>query len=484
MLTSYLEAGYPYLALLSPEEERVLGLLSSVCRSISRPLVPISLTSTRRSDPEATPLSCLEAVAGQQSPAVFALIDFHPWISDPVVVRSLRDMRLRLESRNQTVVFVSPQLDVPYDLATDVVMIDVPLPAQEDLRLLLDAEARQGGLELPEEVSHRAVRAVQGLTAASARRAFRRACLEPSALLDGDVTTLVREKRRVLRRTDVLEFVDTPPSLDDVGGLDNLKFWLGDREAAFSPQARQFGLPTPKGLLLVGVQGCGKSLTAKAVARLWNLPLTRLDFGSLFAGGSPDGNLRRVLRLAEALAPVVLWIDEIDKAFQPGSGAAGPSEAQQRLLAGFITWLQEKQSQTFVVATANTVDRLPPELMRKGRFDEIFFVDLPNSEERRQILDIHLTAHGREAGDFDTEAIAQVCEHFSGAELEQVVVDGLFRAFRNSRALDIEDLRIAATSTVPLYRTYEDEIKALREWSLSRARRASTDGRLADLWKG
>ncbi len=484
LVGSYLRAGYPYLALRSHEEERVLGLLAAICREQGRQLLPLSMTTLRRDDPEAGPLALLDRIRQHQGDEVFAVIDYHPWIEDPMVVRTLRDLRMRLEHREQTVVFISPSLAVPDELESEVQVIDVPLPLPEDLRRLLDKEAAQAAVDVDPRTSEQAVRAVQGLTAMAARRAFRRACQADDGLASGSVASLVDEKRRILRRTDLLEFVDTPPALDSVGGLGQLKDWLVERESAFGEEAKRFGLPTPKGLLLVGVQGCGKSLTAKAVAHLWNLPLARLDFGSLFKfGRSPESNLRRVLRLTEGLAPVVLWIDEIDKAFS-GVGDDGSSETLHRLLAAFITWLQEKTAAAFVVATANAVDRLPPELLRKGRFDEIFFVDLPNQDERVHILKIHLDLHNRASANFEVEEVAGYCENFSGAEIAQVVVDGLYRAFRAGRDLSTEDLRVAAKSTVPLYRTYEEEIKALREWSKRRARRASVDARIAELWGG
>ena len=484
-LSSFLEARYPFVALRSQEEERVLGLLSSVCRDLGHRLVPISLTAARREDPDATALTCLDSIASQTSATVFAMLDFHPYLGDPLVIRTLRDMRMRLEKNHQTVVFVSPDLVIPDELQGEIVTYDIPLPDHGDLARLLTTELDSVGMELEQDLQDKAVRAVQGLSASAARRAFRRACLPDGALANGEIAPLVDEKRRILQRSELLEFIDTPPALDAVGGLDSLKAWLQDREAAYGEEARKFGLPTPKGLLLVGVQGCGKSLTAKAVAQLWNLPLARLDFGALFTHGrSPETNLRNVLRLAEALSPVVLWVDEIDKAFQPGGNSSTASEGVQRLLSGFITWLQEKQAPAFVIATANAVDRLPPELLRKGRFDEIFFVDLPNVNERRQILSIHLDKHGRDPGRIDLMSLAEQCEHFSGAELEQVVVDGLYRAFRSKRELTGDDLAVAIKNTVPLFRTYEDEIKALREWAGPRTRKASTDARLSDLWRG
>ena len=449
------------------------------------PLVPVGLAAAQRRTLDANPLTCVDRVARHDGRTVFAFLDFHPYVADPALCRNLREIRPRLEEHGQTIVFVSPAFTVPHDLEGDVLVFDVPLPTPEDLAGLLVAEQTRAGLELTPDLSARAVRAVQGLGAAAARLAFRRACTTPEILPGGCVEPLVHEKRRLLERTELLDFVDAPPSLDQIGGLEALKAWLVEREAAFGERAREFGLPTPKGLLLVGVQGAGKSLTAKAVAHLWNLPLARLDFGALFTfGRSPEENLRRVIRLSEALAPMVLWLDEVDKAFRGSGGGDGraQSEVLSRIFASFITWLQEKTRPVFVVATANEVEHLPPELLRKGRFDETFFVDLPDARGREQILAIHVAAHGRDPAAFDLGAIAGQCEHMSGAELEQIVVAGLYRAFQKGRDLSSDDLAVAARGTVPLYRTYEEQIKALRDWAKGRARKASEDQRLAGLW--
>ncbi|MCB9727300.1 MAG: AAA family ATPase [Deltaproteobacteria bacterium] len=484
-MRGYLRAGYPFLAVESHEEERVLEALAALGRELGRPVRPISVTAARRKDVEHDARTCLDAVSAHPDAAIFVLLDFHPFLGDPIVVRLVRDLRGRLEGRSQSLIFLSPHVELPVELETDFVVLEWPLPDAATLRALLEAEARAARVPLDAELAAASVRAVQGLTFASSRRAFRRALGEPDGLPSGNTEGLVAEKRRILKRTDLLELIDTPPALDAVGGLGALKAWLLEREAGFGEQARAFGLPSPKGLLLVGVQGCGKSLSAKAVARAWGLPLARLDFSALFTyGRSPEQSLRRVLRLAETLSPIVLWLDEIDKVFKSVGEDESGSEELQRLFAAFITWLQEKTAPAFVVATANAVDRLPPELLRKGRFDEIFFVDLPSLAERSDILGIHLRAHRRDPARYDLAELASSCEHMSGAELEQIVIGGLFRAFRDGRDLTMDDLRIVAKATVPLYRTYEDQIKALREWAKTRARRASTDHGLAELWAG
>jgi hypothetical protein len=485
LLRGYLRAGYPLLAIETAEEDRVLQVLAGCGREFGRPARPVSVTAARRKDIQHDARACLDAVAAHTEPALFAMLDFHPFLGDPIVVRLVRDLRAKLEARGQTMVFLSPQVELPAELEADFVVLEWPLPDAAMLSALLAAEAQSAGLTVAADVASLAVRALQGLTLGAARRAYRRSLADPGGLAGGITDDLVAEKRRILKRTDLLELIDTPPALDTVGGLSALKHWLHEREAGFGESARAFGLPAPKGLLLVGVQGCGKSLTAKAVAQVWGLPLARLDFSALFAyGRSPEQSLRRVLRLAETLSPLVLWLDEIDKVFKSVGDDDSGSEELQRLFAAFITWLQEKTAPAFVVATANAVDRLPPELLRKGRFDEIFFVDLPSNAERVDILGIHLRAHNRDPARYDLAALASHCEHMSGAELEQIVIGGLYRAFKEGRELTGEDMQLVAKATVPLYRTYEDQIKALREWAKTRARKATGDLGLSELWGG
>ena len=476
-LRSCVEARYPLLALQSHEERRALGLLEALAKATSLPLEKL--------EPTADPIAVVSAIASRGERCLIAAPDMHlAWDGKPKAVRKLRELIATLEANGQTLVLVGQGIELPAELGMDTVVFDLPLPNAQFLAQILHEECQGAGLTVDREVGVRAIRSVQGLTAAAARRAFRRALqTEGAGLRAGDTSGLVDEKRRILQRTDLLEFIEAPPALETVGGLEDLKEWLVERELAFDESAREFGLPTPKGLLLVGIQGCGKSLTAKAVAQLWQLPLTRLDFGTLFtATRSPEQNLRRVVRLAEALAPMVLWVDEIDKAFSAVGHGSGSSEQLTRVFGAFITWMQEKQSPVFVVATANGVDHLPGELLRKGRFDEIFFVDLPSAAERQRILEIHLQAHGRAPGGFDLKTLADACEHFSGAELEQVVISALYRAFQKRRDLEDEDLEVSAKAIVPLYRTAEEQVKALREWAKSRARRASPDARLAELW--
>jgi hypothetical protein len=479
VLASYLRAGTPLLAIQTDEEDRALDRLSALARDLGRGL-HVGPAETLSDGWQA----CFDAWLALEEPAIFVAIDLHPLLGDPRFVRALRVMATTLESRDQSLILVAPELAIPRDLEREVVVLDMPLPDSASLRRLAAVEGQRRGVRLPEDVLDAAVRTLQGLTSRAAQRSLRRAFEMEPGLAQGCLTSLIADKRALLSGADDMEMIDDPPSLDDLGGLDVLKRWLSDRETAFGEEAAKFGLPSPRGLLLVGVHGCGKSLTAKAVAHHWNLPLVRLEFGALFGtGGSPEAALRRVQRLSAAMAPVVLWIDEIDKAFGAlGPGGSSDRATVERLFAGFVTWLQERDEPVFVVATANAVEHLPPELLRKGRFDEVFFVDLPTAVERAQVLTVHLAAKDRAPEDFDLKALSEQAEFFTGAELEAVVTSGLFRAFKRGGELTTEDLSVAIDQTVPLYRTYEEPIKALRAWAKSRARRASTDLRLTELW--
>jgi SpoVK/Ycf46/Vps4 family AAA+-type ATPase len=338
---------------------------------------------------------------------------------------------------------------------------------------------RKGGratVELTREEAEKLVKAALGLTLQEAENAFAKAIAEDQKLDASDIQRVMEEKRQVIRKSGLLEYYPAEHDLKGVGGLENLKEWLGRRAAAFGEAARRFGLPEPKGLLLLGVQGCGKSLTAKAIASQWTLPLLRLDVGRIFSGfvGSSEENLRRAIRVAESAAPAVLWVDEIDKALA-GAASSGTADGgvSARVLGTFLTWLQEKTAAVFVVATANRVEGLPPELLRKGRFDEIFFIDLPDARERAEILAIHVQRRGRDPATFDLAQVAARATSFSGAELEQVVVEGLYLAFAQSAELGTAHLLAAVGQTFPLAVTLAEEVDRVRAWAARRTRPAS-----------
>jgi hypothetical protein len=382
---------------------------------------------------------------------------------------------------------VAPRLVLPDGLATETAVLRLPLPDEAELGATLDAVragAVAGAPPIPPEVRHRAVVAARGLSETQARRAFSRALRADPELGPTGIGTILEEKKRLLARDLGLELVDAPDGPEELGGLSTFKAWMEERALAFDADASQFGLPPPRGVLLVGVQGCGKSLAAKAAAARLGVPVLRLDLPRVL--GSREGaeeSLARALEAAEALAPVALWVDEIEKGFAGSAPGQGGDARAARLLGAFSTWLQERRGPVFVVATANDVSRLPPELLRRGRFDELFFVDLPDVDARREILELHLRRRSRDPAAVDVGAIAEQCVEYSGAELEQVVVGALHRAYAQGRDLETSDLRRIAQDVVPLFRTYEEQIKALREWARGRARVAGRAGAVVDLFR-
>ena len=410
---------------------------------------------------------------------IFVLHDIGWALDEPVTVRHLRDLSKQVGAKGQMVVMTGCTARVPESLEKDVTILDVPLPGREEVGRLLAALVKAEGIDLPTERFWRFVDGSLGLTEREIKRLLVRIAMSGGGFSEEDLRTLVQEKRQAIRRSRFLEFWDTGGRVEDVGGMDALKGWLHQRSRGFSEEARNFGLSQPKGLFLLGVQGCGKSLMAKAVADMWKLPLLRLDVAAVFQGvGREDESLRETVRVAERLAPVVLWIDELEKGFMSMAETGGG-----QAFSSFLTWMQEKTEPVFVVATANEVDALPPELLRKGRFDEIFFVDLPDVHERLQILEIHLRLRGRDPHAYDLTLIAEETERFSGAELAEVVVSALFTAFSADRALTYEDLLDSVRETVPLAVTMDDRIKSIREWARPRARRASTDRRRIDFFE-
>ncbi len=475
-----LTAGFPVIVVVTHEETRALELLRTALGAMRM----TSWTSTRGiegvvDDTLKEPLAALRST--KLGAGVVVFLDLHPFLGDPRVVRAIRDVcaspRDAVTGKPRALVLVMPSLDIPVEIERDVAVIDLPLPAATDMTAILDGELARH--DAPPTWDRPAfVRAALGLTRTEAARAFRLA--QAASTPQESLLRIISEKRRVLRRSSTLELIAPEIGLDEVGGLDVLKGWLRARVLAFGDGARAFGLSEPRGMLVCGVQGCGKSMVSKAAAMVLGLPLVRLDFAEVFSTPSPEHAVREAMRVIEAIAPVVLWVDEIEK----GLGGDAPDGRQVRVFGAFLTWLQERRAPVFVAATANEVDRLPPELARRGRFDEIFFVDLPSPKEREEILALHLTRRGRDAATF---AIADICkglDHYSGAELEQIVSSALFRAYSQRRDVADADLRSAAREVVPLATLYEEKIQALRTWGQTRARRASADRRTLDLFEG
>jgi AAA+ superfamily predicted ATPase len=481
-IAELLAVGTPAVFVVTTEEARALAVVDVVARALQAQVAVWS--SARGLEPIAPkavePLAALDALVSAKGPLVTALLDFHHALEEPRVVRRMRDVLSQLAESRRHVVIVAPRLVLPEGLANDVAVVRLPLPEDAELAVALDAIAQQ---PLEEHARHRAVQAARGLSLTQAKRAFLRATRTDPTLEKAGLSVILVEKRRMLAEGTGIEHVDVHERPEDIGGLEIFKAWLAERALAFAPDARKFGLPAPRGVLLVGVQGCGKSLSAKCVAQHFRVPLLRLDLPRVLgasAGASAEENLARALAAAESIAPVCLWVDEIEKGF---AGSSSDDSRAARLLGAFSTWLQERRSSVFVVATANDVTRLPPELLRRGRFDELFFVDLPDEAARRTILAVHLRRRGRDPLRFDLASLADLCANYSGAELEQVVVGALHRAFAAQRELTDADLRRVAQDLVPLYRTYEEQIKAIREWARGRCRLAGQERGVVELFR-
>lgn len=476
---------YALQLLLTNEERRIERLLGGVAQRERFSLYRWRSTSGLV-DPEGEPVAdtqspqkALTHVIGIPEPALFLMCDFHLALSDPQVVRMLRDIEVILAARKQAILMVSPEIVLPIELAKDMTVVDVPLPDPPEIGALIEEIAAREGLMVAPEARDQVVRAALGLTETEIRRLFARILLCGGSFTEDDIPRVIEEKKRAIRQSRYLEFNDVTERMSNVGGMENLKRWLEQRALGFTEKARIYGLPSPRGLFLLGVQGCGKSLMAKAVADLWRIPLLRLDVGAVFrVSDRAEQGLRETIRVAESLAPIVLWIDELEKGFM-----SSREDGSGRALGTFLTWMQEKTRPVFVVATANDVRLLPPELLRKGRFDEIFFVDLPTAHERLVILDIHLRRRRRDPERFDLTMLAEETDRFSGAELEQLVISAMFQAFSEGREVTEEDLLNVTRETVPLAITMDDHIKTLREWARPRARMASVDTRRIDYFE-
>ena len=495
-LETLIRARYPILYIISSEELRVQNLVVAIAGkrqkkvfewSYSTGIVPAgtSIQSQKhRNAATKDPLAALDQVIEQVEPALFVFKDFHPFLTKNnfAVVRKLKEIALHLKNSFKTILLVSPVMEIPTELEKEITVLNYPLPSREDLSELLDkiiadvAQFKQVVIDLDGAGRERLLQAALGLTLGEAENVFAKIIVKDQRLSGDDVNEVFAEKQQIIRKSGLLEYYATSESFDHIGGLAVLKDWLGKRAMAFSDEARTFGLPAPKGILMLGVQGCGKSLCAKAVSTQWRLPLLRFDMGRMFGSlvGSSEENVRRAIAVAESVAPAILWVDEIDKAFagSQGSGATDGGTTA-RVFGTFLTWLSEKSAPVFVVATANDISQLPPELLRKGRLDEIFFVDLPSRDERQEVFRIHLQKRGRDAGRFDLNALADASPQFSGAEIEEAINSGLYDAFYARAELTTEHVLTALAQTVPLARTMDEQISRLRSWAEGRARNAS-----------
>ncbi len=505
-LADHIRARYPLLYLVSGEEARAMAMLAQTAAEVGKALYVWSASDglidpkgqevkDAKGEPLVSPLKALRWMLRSQERALFVCKDLHLFLEDPFpqyvtdpiqVRRTLRDISIAFRTSFKTLILLSPLLRIPSELEKTITVFDYPLPTLPEISKLLDemiAELKKihGSkvtIDLDAETREQIVKSVSGLTQAEIENVFNRAIVNDLRFDRNDIPFILSEKKQIIRKNGILEYYEVQESFGNVGGLEILKDWLNKRGESFTSRAREFGLPEPKGILLLGVQGCGKSLVSKSISSLWRMPLLRLDMGAIFGKyvGESEENLRRAMRTAEALAPTILWLDEIEKAFAGVGGSSGDGGVTTRIFGSFITWMQEKTAPVFVIATANSIENLPPELLRKGRFDEIFFVDLPSQAERESIFEIHLRKRKRDPKQFDLLELARTAEGFSGAEIEQAVIAGLFEAFHEKRDLQQKDVVESLTSTVPLSVTMREQIDKLRSWASQRAKPASAPG--------
>lgn len=479
-------ARYPLIYLVSWEEDRITLLLSQVAAEGEKRLQLWSTTEGmvdvhgKVIDGEVVdPFQALNYIIDYTRPALFVLKDFHAFMDDPVIIRRLRDLKKYCVQGRKTCFILSPVLKVPDELEKLVTVVEVDLPNSTLVGSILDSiiaplkSNTKVNVTLSESERELVIKSALGLTMDEAENVFAKSLVQ-SRKLDPDV--IIKEKEQIIKKGEILEYFHPQEGLDAIGGLYYLKDWLKKRQKGFTERAQEYGLPFPKGVMLIGIQGCGKSLTAKAIASLWKLPLLRLDVGKLFGSlvGESEHNIRKAIKLAESVSPAILWIDEIEKGFS-GVSSSGSTDSgtTSRVFGSFITWLQEKEEPVFVIATANNVSLLPPEILRKGRFDEIFFVDLPSEVERQDIFRIHLEKRGRKVDDYLIDKLVEFSQGFSGAEVEQAIISAMFESFNLGREVTSDDIIQALEETVPLSRLMKDSINDLRTWAQSRARPAS-----------
>ncbi|MDM8005718.1 MAG: AAA family ATPase [Phycisphaerae bacterium] len=485
-----IHAGHPLISVVTHEEEYALNVVREVAFDMARDLAGLGLwqwsvasglrdglvdTGKRVTTTEnaAVALAQLTQLPGRY---ICVMLDLGPHLSDAKTLRYFREAIRHCRQAGSHLVLIDYADQLPSVVATDAVRFDVSLPAEGELdSIIRDVVCRLHRRE-PIEVDltrrqlQTIIRNLRGLTRRQAERIITEVVLEDHRLDGSDINSILAAKRRAVDRGGLLEYVEAPVDLSEIGGLRRLKHWLKLRQQAMSDEAAKFGITAPRGILMLGVQGAGKSLCAKAIATAWQRPLMRMDVGALYDKyiGESERRLRDALRQAESMAPIILWVDEIEKAFASSASRSTDGGLSQRMFGSLLTWMQEHLAPVFLVATANDIEALPPELLRKGRFDEIFFVDLPEASTRREIFAIHLQKRGRDPDKFDLDKLAEQSEGFSGAEIEQAVVSGLHHAFAEGAALDTDRLVQTLEQSPPLSVTMAESVQALRQWAEGR----------------
>jgi len=484
-----INSGSKIIQILSYEWKRVYGAINKASQNLKRDWYSWSdVKGLRKWDSKKQtfinvdtelldPYSVLENYENNQGEFIYVLEDFHPYLNERNnrIVRYLREIARIPDSK--TIILAQPFKRIPEELSKEISLIEIELPKIETLNTLVENIIDDySGIYV--DVTDKLLSSALGLSIMEAETAFRKAIIKNNKLTESEIPLIIAEKENIIKKNGLLEYYHPKEALNSIGGLENLKKWVNDRGNAFGKSAKEYGLNTPKGVLLLGIPGCGKSLTAKVIAKTWNFPLLRFDLGKVFAGivGESERNIREALDVAKALSPCVLWIDEIEKGLS-GVQSSGQTDGgtTSRVFGTFLTWMQEKEEPVFVVATANDISLLPPELLRKGRFDEIFFVDLPTREERENIFKIHIEKKDRDYSNYDLEMLANETTGFTGAEIEGIVNESLYYSFNKHQELTTDDMIQTIRKTSPLSRTMAENISSLRKWAKVRARLASED---------
>ena len=478
-LTILLKARYPILYISTYEEERAEYLIKYCAKKfVIRTYYSWDFVEGYRGNPtdkgfaSKNPLEALEIVdkLTTETAALFVLKDYDNFLKDISIIRKLKNLSRVLKTQPKNFLILTHEVNLPESLKEIVTVLELPLPNYDEILDELTRLTVSLNQNIEANVFTSLVNACQGLSLERIRRVLSKILAQYGEINAASSQLILEEKQQIIQQTQLLEFCLPQKNISQIGGLDNFKTWVSLRSKAFSQAALEYGLPYPKGLLLIGVQGTGKSIAARVIADEWNLPLLRLDFGRLFGSlvGQSESRVRKMIQIAEAMSPCVLWVEEIDKAFA-GAQTSGDSGTTSRVLATFITWLSEKSSPVFVVATANNIEWIPPEIIRKGRFDEVFFFALPSKEERAAIFNVHLTRFRPQAENntFQLSVLSSLSQEFSGAEIEQVVIEAMRIGFNDDREFTNEDLIISIQNLIPLARTKSAELNLLKEWSQS-----------------
>jgi len=487
-LKTLILAEYPIIYIVSHEEDRVIETINKIASNLYKKVYfwdcvnGLSNSNKQFFDKSSNPIKAISLAEQMKDDEniIFVFKDLHFYMDDRQVIQALKNLGKDITISRKTCFIISPVLKVPIELEKDITVFDYPLPDIEYIKSIFDSLCKSVSknsdivINFSKEEEEKLLKSACGLTKIEIENVFSKAIMSNKIFDVRGIDLILSEKKQIIKKSSILEYYDSQENITNIGGLENLKSWISKRTRSFSEEARNFGLPEPKGILLLGVQGCGKSLSAKAISSIWKLPLLKLDMGAIFGKyvGESESNVRKAIKTIESVAPAILWIDELEKGFS-GMGNADSHGTDSRVFASFLTWLQEKTKPVFVIATANDVSALPPELLRKGRFDEIFFVDLPTKQERIDIFKIHLLKRNKDVAKFDLNLLAEKSNGYSGAEIEQVIISALYDAFDENREVELNDIIVNIEKSVPLSVTMKEKIDCLRNWAKSRTVPAS-----------